>query len=183
MRLIGMHRYWTRLALATSIAMLLILVCWLFLPGLRRNSQARAKNQDAVYEAVVREVFASGQPKPTQLVFDENLQSGDAPWSGSSTACMESVRQDVSQHRYTPMFNTLADKVYRSFAHGAGDYSIRADTVEDFVKESCIGGHLSQTFRTDLPRVYISPASVSFKQVYPGPTGSFRSLVLDLIRT
>jgi len=182
-----MHRSWVRILLTTSIAVLLILLCWFYFPTPGGNSQVRAKSQDAVYEALARDIFASGQPKPTELVFDENLNAGVDPASGSrpKAACMESVRQSIVGHRYTPTFNTVADKLYRLFHRGADD-SIRPDTIQDFVKKSCIGGRLSETFHTDLPRAFISPASIAFdfiqsprgskspevfRQAYPGADG------------
>ncbi|MDE3110454.1 MAG: hypothetical protein KGL02_11000 [Acidobacteriota bacterium] len=171
-----------------SIALVLAVVCWFAASRPRQDAQARASAQDAVYEVVVRDAFASMHSKATELVFDENLNTGIDPASGSSPkdACMEAVQQEISRHRYEPILNTIADKAYRLIARGAGDYSIRADTIQDFAKQVCIGGRLPETFHTDLPRTFISPDSIAFdfiegpdgtkspeifKQVYPGASG------------
>jgi len=93
-------------------------------------------------------------------------------------------------------YNSFADKLYRFVNHGYYDYSLRADTIQDFLTKSCTtAGRLSQTFHTDLPKTFVPARDVHFdylvvndvgpssrfEQEFPGATGviSFSRVCFD----
>jgi hypothetical protein len=119
--------------------------------------------QDQVYEAVVRDMImpTRGPIRVSQLVFNNVLLTESNPERPDVNSCKKQARRDLSLENGTPLYNSLADRVYRHFFPGTNN-SLRADTITDFVDKFCIAGRLSQAFRTDVPREFIDPESVSF---------------------
>ncbi len=147
----------------------------------RSNQRQAAAAENEVYEVVVHEMvkFPKG---PSRLVFDDTLLTELAP-GADTKACEESARKNLRLENNTPPYNSFADKLYRSVNRGY-DYSLRADTIQDFLTKSCTtAGPLSQTFHTDLPKTFIAVRGVhfsdliandgsqSFEQLYPGAAG------------
>lgn len=136
--------------------------------------------ENEVYEALVHDMMSSAKG-PSQLVFDETLLSELAP-GADMKSCQVSARENLGLENNTPLYNSLADKLYR-FVYGSYDYSLRADTIQDFLKKSCTTGRLPQSFHTDLPKTFIAAGSVhfsglivndsskSFEQLFPGASG------------
>jgi hypothetical protein len=180
-----MQRIW--IAIAVPVAVALVLRCWFLLSIPRRDTKAVAAAEDKVYEAVVRDMVrkADGQSQVKQLVFDEALVAGLDVVSGPAPAsCKQNVLSSLRLHRDNPPFNSLADKIYRLLTRGGNDYSLRADTIQDFAERGCTVGRVSQTFHTDLPRTFIADDSVyfegwptrnkdakSFEKPFPGASG------------
>jgi hypothetical protein len=176
-----------RVATALSIAVAIVLLCWLYLPKPRHDAKAVGAAGDKVYEAVVRDMFgtAHGQGQVKQLVFDEAVVIGLDVVSGPVPAsCKQNVVSSLRLHHDNPQFNSLADKIYRLITRGGEDYSVRVGTIQDFAERSCTSGRLSQTFHTDLPRTFIADDSVyfdgwptrnkntkSFERSFPGASG------------
>lgn len=158
-----------RISLVACFALAMIVLSFFFISELRPNAKTIPVAQDAVYEAVVREMAApiAGQANMSQLVFDQVLVTGIEPGAASLEACEEGVRQGLQPALYAPPFNSLADKIYRMTADGYDPYSIRPETIQDFAKMACIGGRLSETFQTDLPRAFISADSANFDVRWP----------------
>jgi hypothetical protein len=150
------------------------------------NPQAVASAEDEVYEAVVRDMVTpiQGQAHISELVFDDTVLT-DLTTGEDKKSCQESVRKRRLLEGSTPPYNSLLDKIYRVLAGGWWDTgSLRAETIQDFSEKSCTVGHLSTTFHTDFPRVFINPDSVfidivpahkngltDFRQTFPGASG------------
>lgn len=176
-----------RIAIALSVAVTLVLLCWFYVSRPRHDAKAIAAAEDKVYEAVVRDMFRTthGQSQARQLVFDEAVVAGLDVVSGPVPAsCKQNVLSSLRLHRDNPPFNSLADKIYRLISRGGDDYSLRADTIQDFAERACTGGRVSQAFHTDLPRTFIADDSVyfegwptrnkntkSFESLFPGASG------------
>jgi hypothetical protein len=152
----------------------------------RQDERAVTFAEDEVYEAVVRDMAApaNAQASMNQLVFDEAVLT-DLTTKADTKACEETVRKEAGFLDNTPPpYNSLADKIYRSLTRGWDDGSLRADTIQNFIRKSCTAGPLSRTFHTDLPRVFVNPNSISFdiapsdknapkdfRQTFPGANG------------
>ena len=148
----------------------------------RSNERQVAAAENEVYEVVVQEMVKS-EKGASRLVFNDTLLTELAP-GADATACEERARKDLRLEKNdTPPYNTFADKLYRS-VNRSYDYSLRADTIQDFIAKSCTtAGPLSQTFHTDLPKTFIkvrgvhfsdliaNDGSQSFEQLYPGAVG------------
>jgi hypothetical protein len=147
----------------------------------RSNERQAAAAENEVYEVVVRELVKSVKGH-SRLVFDDTLLTELAP-EADTKACEEGARKNLRLENNTPPYNSFADKLYRSVNRGY-DYSLRADTIQDFLAKSCTtAGPLSQTFHTDLPKTFIEVRGVhfndliaedgsqSFEQLYPGASG------------
>ncbi|HVN09652.1 MAG TPA: hypothetical protein VMV61_11790 [Patescibacteria group bacterium] len=176
-----------RIAIVVSVAAALVLLCWFYLSRPRRDAKAVAVAETQVYEAVVRDMFrtAHGQSQVKQLVFDKAVVAGlDVVSRPVPASCKENVLSSPRLHRDNPPFNSLADKTYRLIIRGGDDYSLRADTIQNFAERACTGGSVSQAFRTDLPRTFIADDSVyfegwptrnknaeSFERLFPGAPG------------
>jgi hypothetical protein len=166
-------------------AITVALFCWFYLSESPHNEKTVWTAQDEVYEAVVRDMVTPvhGPVTLKQLVFADTVifERSDDPGVQS---CRDSFRKklELGQNE-APPFNTPVDKIYRLFTGGWYDASPGAAAIEDFLDKSCLGGPLSQTFHTDLPRAFIGVNSVSFddmkfengppslKQVFPGARG------------
>jgi hypothetical protein len=178
------RRPWVGAAVCSAIA--ITVLCWFHLSTARPDKKTVLATEDEVYEVVVRDMVmpTQGQPKISQLIFDEMLQSNLATGTDVKS-CKERARENLGLENNTqPEFNSVADKTYRLFTRGWFDSSLRADTIQDFIAKSCTAGHLSRTFHTDLPRSFIGPESVhfhswpiekddstSFEQLFPGASG------------
>jgi hypothetical protein len=178
------HHPWVApLACAASA---IALLCWIFLPHARTDEKMVLAAQNEVYEAVVRDMVTPTHvhPNMSELVFDDALLTERMP-EDDIHACTERARKQLRLEQNTlPEYNSLADKIYRAFAHGFYDSSLRADTIQDFLTKSCTVGRLSTTFHTDLPRTFIATESIhfegwpvekdgpsSFEQRFPGASG------------
>lgn len=163
-----------RIAIATSVAVALALLCWFCLPKSRRDAKSVAAAEDKVYEAVVRDMFrmTDGQSQAKQPVFDESVVVGLDVISGPVPAsCKQNILSSLRLHRNNSPFNSLADKIYRLVTRGGDDYSLEADTIQDFAERACTDGRISQAFHTDLPRSFIADDSVYFEG-WPTRNGS-----------
>ena len=138
-----------------------------------------------MYEAVVRDMLGpDGVPAGfSQLVFDEGVLTDLGP-GADIESCKQSARKNLRLERGAFPYNSLVDKLYRLFTGGEYDLSLRNDTLQDFLQKSCTDGRLSQTFHTDLPKRFIAPESVhfrdeetdvndpkSYKRLFPGAIG------------
>lgn len=154
-------------------------------PYLPANQKTTAAAQDAVYEAVVRDMStaARGETQARQLVFSDSLLS-ERRNGENEAACKEAVRKRENWLADAPPYNSIFDKTYRFMTRGRAYDSAWTETVEDFLEKSCGSGHLSETFRTDLPKVFIAsedvwfdtppagkPAAGSFERMFPGAAG------------
>lgn len=179
------HRQWFVAAMCVVIAVALL--CWFCLKSKScPDEKTVSAAEDEVYEAVVHDMITPThvQANTTQLVFDDTVLTDLAP-GADKKSCEESVRKRLgSADNTTPLYNSLADRVYRVLTRGWVDGSLRADTIQDFLEKSCSAGRLSTTFHTDLPRVFIKPDSVyidivpiqengqkDFAKVFPGASG------------
>jgi hypothetical protein len=141
-----------------------------------------AAAEDAVYQVVVRNMTTpvNGQPRVTQLVFDDALLTRLEP-GGDLESCKRSTRKEFglgtgSLETGPPPYDSLADKVYRFFARGDYDAPLRADTVQSFLERICTApGQLSQTFHADLPRNFIERQNVHFNNDVIGPRDGRKS--------
>lgn len=151
------------------IAVAAALVGWRFLSSRRPDAKAVAAAQDEVYETVARDFVTrtDGHSGTGRLVFDKSVLTGVIPAAESGQACKDSIRKVLQREREKPPFDTLADKAYRLIVDGYVEHLLRADTIRDFTEKACIGGRLSETFHTDLPRTFISPGNVNFGEVWP----------------
>jgi hypothetical protein len=172
-----------RIATGVSIGVVLVVLCWFYLSKPRPGAKAVAVAVDQVYEAVVPDLVRT-TPRPSQvkqLVFDDTVVTGPLDRSGSlpvPASCKQNVLSSLRLHGYNLPFNSLADMIYRLIARAENDFSLRANTIQDFADRSCTGGAVSQTFHTDLPRTFIATDSVYFGEFKPGDKNakSFGSL-------
>ena len=157
------HRRW--LVPVTCFAALIALVSWFYLKSTpRTDPRALSIAEAEVYEAVIRALVrpASGQPKVSQLVFSDNVDHYLCP-GVDIKSCEQGVGKRLSE---------------------AAGGTLHPETIQDFIRKSQVGGLLSKTFRTDLPRVFIDPNSVyfdivplekngqkDFAQTFPGAGG------------
>jgi hypothetical protein len=119
--------------------------------------------ENEVYEAVVRDVVQSAKGQ-SRLVFDDTLLTELAP-GADTKSCEEGARKNLRLENNIPAYNSFADKLYRSVNRGY-NYSLRADTVQDFLAKSCTTARpLSQTFQTDLPKTFIAVGNVHFNDL------------------
>ena len=186
-----------RASIAIACAAVAIAVLYtLRLPIFPPSEKAVLAAQDQVYEAVVRDMTtrAQGEPEPTRLVFDAALLI-DPTAGGDTKSCRENARESLRLENKKPPYNSPADRIYRIFASDSYDDSLRADTIQDFLKKSCSAGRLSETFHTDLPKIFVTPGSLhfadlhylrtdgpkSFEQLFPGADGiiSFSGVGFD----
>jgi hypothetical protein len=125
-------------------------------PKPRPTEKEVAAAEDEIYEVVVRHISMSvnGQPRMTQLVFDDALLTLLEP-EGDLESCKRSTRKRLRLEVEPPPYNSLADRAYRFFAREDYAVPIRTDTVQNYLERACAPGHLSQTFRTDLHRTFI----------------------------
>ena len=144
-----------------------------------------AEAEIEIYEAAVRYMVTPvhGQPRISQLVFDDLLQTELEP-GGDIESCKKRTGKDLSLEIAPPVYNSLADKAYRFFTRSELDVALHADTIRNFLERSCTPGSLSQTFHTDLPRKFVRAENVhfkgwpiqedeskSFEGLYPGASG------------
>jgi hypothetical protein len=144
---------------------IVIAVLWQFCaPSHCLGERAVAAAQDEVYEALVQEWTAPehGQRQISQLVFDEELLINEGAGIGPE-GCKEAVHRQLPLASDPPPFNSWFDKAYRFVTRGWGDGSVGAEAMEAYVQKLCVPGHLSRTFRTDLPRTFVSGESVHFE--------------------
>lgn len=147
----------------------------------RSNEKRVADAENAVYETVVHDMMKSATG-PSQLVFDDTLLTDLAP-GVDAESCEGAARKNLWLENSPPQYNSFADKLYR-FVNRSRDYSLRADTIQDFLQKSCTtAGHLSQAFNTDLPKTFVAVRNVhfddlivkdgskSFEQLFPGAVG------------
>jgi hypothetical protein len=156
------HRWIAPLACA---AIAIALLCWFFLSNGRPDEKMVLAAQNEVYEAVVRDMVTTTQwqTNVSELVFDDAVLTERIP-AEDIRACTERARMQLRlAEDPRPQYDSLADKIYRAFAHGSYDNSLRVDTIQDFLEKSCTVGRLSTTFHTDLPRTFISTESIHFE--------------------
>lgn len=154
------------------------------LPKLRPDEKAVSAAEDEVYEAVVRDMVtpSHGHASITQLVFSDVVLTERA--EPGVRSCKESAVKHLGlPENKLPVYNTLADKMYRLVTRGWYDELPEAAALQDFLDRSCIAGPLSTTFHTDLPRAFIGAENVrfgdliwkdappSFEQTFPGASG------------
>jgi hypothetical protein len=134
-----------------SVLILFAFLRWFHSSSPNLDAKAVSAAQDEVYAAVVRDIVppSHGRSGVSHLVFGETLQRSDGE------SCQENARRQFWSEIDTPPFNSPADKLYRFFTYGGVDSLLRPDTIRDFADKSCTGGRLSQTFHTDLPRIFV----------------------------
>ena len=144
----------------------------------RSNKKLLAAAENEVYETLVHDMVTSSE-RPSQLVFDDTVLTELAP-EGDMKSCEESARKKLRLENNTPPYNSLADKLYRFVNRSHDPYSLKADTIQDFLTKSCTAGRLSQTFHSDLPKTFIAAGtnelfgndgSKSFERRFRGGTG------------
>ncbi|MGB8473170.1 MAG: hypothetical protein WCE61_03660 [Candidatus Acidiferrum sp.] len=176
-----------RLLIATSVCIVATaaLLSRSYLPRQHPDAKAVSAAQDEVYEAVVQEMNAPehGQRRISQLVFDDALLLNEGTGIGPE-GCKKAVLGRLPLASDQLPYNSWFDKAYRFVTRGWGEGSVGAEAMEDYVRKLCIPGNLSRTFRTDLPRTFISGESVhfegwpvekngppSFEKLFPGAGG------------
>lgn len=183
------HDMWRKPIRTAAVACVVLgtnVLCGCFLLTPRPDAKAVADAQDAVYEAVVRNMVTPAEMRSgaSELVFNNRVLTPIMAGSGT-TSCEEQARRDLHMMQSPPPYNKLADKLYRLITRGYDDYFVRADAMQDFLKEYCTAGPLSESFHTDLPRHFIDPDAKiymdlvpvdkhgwkSFNQLFPGATG------------
>jgi hypothetical protein len=107
------HRYIGAVALAMSATM------FLFSCSSRRSAPSDkdvADAEDEIREAVVRYMITPvhGQPRISQLVFEDVLRTELKP-EVDAESCKKSTRKNLGLEIASPVYNSLADKAYRSF--------------------------------------------------------------------
>ena len=144
------------------------LIGWFYFSRPCLSDKTRLPAEDEVYATVVHYSLALVNPHVhvSQLVFSDAILTGLSP-EAVNEACTQSAREWLPKRDETPPFNSLEDKVYRALTFSTDVYSLRTDTVQDFIKEYCIAGRLSQSFHTDLPRTFIAAGSVGFREFSP----------------
>jgi hypothetical protein len=181
-----MIRHHQRIAPLACAAIAIALLCWFYLSKSRPDEKAVTAAEDEVYEAVVRDMVTPthGQTKMSELVFDDAVLTERTP-EEDMNSCTERARKQLGLEQNTrPHYDSLADKIYRVFAHGFYSSSLQTNTIQDYLEKSCTVGHLSTTFHTDLPRTFIATEGIhfegwpvekdgpsSFEQRFPGATG------------
>lgn len=125
--------------------------------------------EDQVYEPVVRDMLTpvNGPILVSQVVFGETLIKGLNPDVADVDCCKRRDRRELMLEKGKLPYDSVADKVFRLFAHNAYDDSLRAATIVNFLERYCTSGPLSQRFRTDLTRTFIDPESVYFDDLQP----------------
>jgi hypothetical protein len=162
------------------------LVSCSYIPWAQPDEKAVAAAEDEVYEAVVRDRFTPThrQSGLKQLVFDEAL-STERRSGADAKSCQEAFRKQImGQTESAPLYNTLADRIYRLFTHGWADPGLRPETIENFAEGSCDLGRVSTTFHTDLPRSFVEAEKMQFRgwrvgrqnspifeELFPGASG------------
>lgn len=149
--------------------------------SVRSNKSQVAAAENEIYEAVVHDMTSSVKG-PSQLVFDDALLTHLEP-GADMKSCEESADAALGlEKNNTPLYNSLADELYR-LIKDRYDYSVKKDTIKDFLEELCTPGHLSRGFHTDLPQTFVTDRSVhfsdlivkddskSFEQLFPGAGG------------
>jgi hypothetical protein len=162
-----MHRTRIRIPILGFASVAIILFCSLFLSRPQRDPKKIAAAQDAVYEAVIRDMVApvQGQTQTTELVFSQRLLTAWRVEGADPKSCTAEVERGSYLHVSGPPFDSIADKMYRLITRGGDDYSIEADTVRDFAERYCAGGRLSESLHTDLPRKFVAANNVYFEIV------------------
>ena len=176
-----------RIATGALFSIAIAILCWLYFAGHRPDEKTVTAAEDQVYEAVVRDMVtpAHGQPDISQLVFESKVLSFSSP-GADLKSCKESAREQLALGNSKLPYDSLIDKIYRLFARSYDD-TFRADTIQNFLERSCTTGRLSQTFHTDLPRMFVTEDSIpfhfsgwssvendgskSFDEVFPGASG------------
>lgn len=149
------------------------------------NEKAVVAAQDEVYAVVARDLITSadGRVRLTQLVFGDEVLN-DRKTATDIKACKEDVRKPFRWDGDALPYDSLLDKIYRLLTRGEVRVSAETETVEDFLEKLCSIGHLSRTFRTDLPRSFVASENVhfegwpiekdgsqSFEKLFPGARG------------
>jgi hypothetical protein len=183
---ITQRRWW--IAAAVCVAIAIVVVWWFYAPRPKHNLDERvvAVAQDEVYAAVVRDITSPGDGPGhvTQLVYSDELLS-ESRVGIDTEACKKEVRKrEHWKFDNPPMYDTLIDKMYRFLTLGWVKGSRVNETVEDFLEKICRMGHLSRTFKTDLPPSFVTPENIrfkgfsieengplSFEKLFPGATG------------
>ena len=169
-----------------AIALTVLFLCWFYFSKTHPDDKAISVAENEVYETVVREMVSPshGRPAIKELVFENTVLTDFAHEAGLEP-CKEGVREQLRMGIGTPPFNSLADKIYRGLTRGWDGGPLRADTIEDFAKNSCTEGPLSTAFHTGFPRAFIDSRSIffddtvltdrtgvrNFRQTFPGASG------------
>lgn len=159
---ISRHSLW--ITAVACIAIAIVVVCWFYAPRQSLDDRAIAAAQDEVYAAVVRNMIApdDGKTRISQLVFDDVLLINEGAGIGPE-GCEEAVHGRLPLASDPLPYDSWFDKDYRFSTRGWGDGSVGAEAMADYVQKLCVQGHLSRTFRTDLPRTLISGDSAHFE--------------------
>lgn len=180
---VGRYRSWT--AIGSCVAFAITLLSCSYLSKSHPDERMVSAAQDEVYEAVMREFTAPGLGRTlnSQLVFDAALLINERAGIGPE-GCNETVRRQPPLGAATPPYNSWYDKAYRFVTRGWGDGSVGKQAMKDYLRQLCVPGQLSTTFRTDLPRTFISGETVhfegwpvetngppSFEKLFPGAGG------------
>lgn len=180
---VGKYRSWT--AIGSSVAFAMALLSCSYLSKSHPDEKKASAAQDEVYEAVMGEFTAPdhGRTRDSQLVFDDALLINEGA-GVDPEECKATVRRQPSLAATKPPYNSWFDKAYRFVTRGWGDGSVGKQAMVDYERKLCIAGNLSRTFRTDLPRTFISGETVhfegwpvekngppSFERLFPGAGG------------
>jgi hypothetical protein len=120
-----------------AIGAIYLAIRWDFI---RRHPADRVAEQDAVYEAVLRESSLEG----AQLVFEENVRTGVI--GGTSRAqCLEQMKISLEPRQTDkPMYDTFFDRLYRLATNNPYDNIVKQETRDDFVDKFCTPGPMSR---------------------------------------
>jgi hypothetical protein len=149
---------WATVALAV-VALMALSSC----TSPRSNGKEVAAAENEAYDAVVR-VVATPDSGFRELMFDESLFTEVEPGT-DSRSCQARARRDLKLENQTPELDSLGDKLFRFFDWSYDySYSLKSDTIQDFVAKMCTGGRLSQGFHTDLPKTFVARGSAHFER-------------------
>lgn len=152
---------WFALALCLAVAILSSYQTYAFRPAPTEQEIARA--EDAVYEAVVRNMLPHfDQDHKTLLVFDDRLVADSFP-PGDFTACREASDLPLKVSDEPVTADNISDK------SNGPVVTPGSDVVQDYVAKRCIRGQLSRTFHTNVPRNFLGDHVGTNERILPSP--------------
>lgn len=170
---------WLAIALCASFAAVSSYGAYKFQPS--PTAQQIAKATDEVYEAVIDDMLPKrGEAdRRMQLVFDDRLIVGEFP-GGNIESCQAESMKWVQVTDEPPPFDSTADRMYRLATSGVYRLTPRSGVVESYLRVRCLGGLLSRTFHTDIPKHFVGddnfdlgpvPGQSEFARRFPGASG------------
>jgi hypothetical protein len=129
------RRPWIAIVVCAAIAITFLF--WPYLSKSRPDESKVSAAEDEVYEVVVRDMVTpiNGEFHISLLVFDDAVLT-DFSNGTDIESCEETARKSLRLESSKPLYDSLADKVYRFFASSTYDDSLRPDTIQNFPKKA-----------------------------------------------